>query len=150
MTHAEKTELILVILLLFFVLLMRNALPVTVHFSTLILSAASLLLLQSLFRDLWYLFAQRFKNTSDLNVKQVQCMCVESTVGILGVIIGLLLLFSHIGIHIVTNTVVWLALIGGVLVSGFLVKDYVFEWSPWRLYKDKDHLNIVFSWKKTK
>lgn len=149
MNFAEKTELILITLLLLAVLVVgRLSLPVASSFSNLVLSAASLLLLQSLFRDLWYLFSQRFKQNSGSQVKQIQCMCVESTVGILGVVIGLLLFFTQLDIYVAMNITRWLLLIGGVLVAGFLIKDYVFEWNPWRVYKDKDHLNIVFSWKK--
>jgi len=35
-----------------------------------------------------------------------------------------------------------------VLLSGFLIKDYVIEWNPWKLSKEKDHMNIIFSLKK--
>jgi len=146
MSRTEKSELLLIVLLLIGVLLVGAEL----RFSNVVLYAASLLLLQSLFRDLWYLFANRFKETSDSQVKEMQCMCVESTVGIVGVVIGLLLFFTQIDAYLTMSRILWLTLVGGVLIGGFFIKDYVFMWNPWRIYKDKDHLNIVFSWKKTK
>lgn len=150
MSRTEKSELLLIALLLIGVLLVEAVLPAKLRFSNVVLYAASLLLLQSLFRDLWYLFASRFKETSDSQVKEMQCMCVESTVGIVGVVIGLLLFFTQIDVYLTMSTILWLTLVGGVLIGGFFIKDYVFMWNPWRIYKDKDHLNIVFSWKKTK
>ena len=33
-------------------------------------------------------------------------------------------------------------------VSGFLLKDLVFEWFPWKLYRAKDHAHLRFTWRK--
>jgi hypothetical protein len=38
--------------------------------------------------------------------------------------------------------------IAAVLVAGFLLKDFVFEWSPWRIYRERDHASLHFRWKR--
>ena len=43
---------------------------------------------------------------------------------------------------------VWSLLAASVMILGFVMKDFVLEWSPFRLRRDKDHLNIVVAWKR--
>ena len=38
--------------------------------------------------------------------------------------------------------------VGAVLVTGFLLKDFVFEWSPWKIYRAKNHATLHFRWKR--
>lgn len=74
-------------------------------------------------------------------------MCIESTVGLLGVLLGALLpLVAVMGF---VNMPVWLwsLLTITTLGFGYLVKDYVLEWNPWRIRKEPDHLNTIFIWK---
>lgn len=42
---------------------------------------------------------------------------------------------------------VWSVLVMLIMGLGFVIKDYVLEWSPWRIRRDKDHMNIVFTWR---
>jgi len=149
MNRIEKVELVVIGLILLLTILLQRLLPFEIRVSSLMLFAASLLLIQSLCRDVGYLIAKRNKDRL-AEVKHLQCMCLESTVGIIGVIIGLLLFATHLGGYVLMNNTYWLILMAMVLITGFLIKDYVFEWNPWKIYKEKDHLNIVFSWKKTK
>ncbi len=150
MTHTEKIELILIVVVLTFVLLFSYRLPAQINLSTLVLSLASVLLLQGLIRDLWYLYSKRKVDSLDNPVKHVQCMCLESTIGFSGILIGLLLLSSNIDGDVGISGVLWPCILAVVLTGGFLIKDLVIEWNPWRIYKEKDHINIVFSWKKIK
>lgn len=76
-------------------------------------------------------------------------MCVESTVGMLGVIVGLLIFSSNIDFIVSLNKISFIIIMSTVLIIGFVLKDYVIEWSPWRIYKEKDHMNIVFAWNKS-
>ena len=32
--------------------------------------------------------------------------------------------------------------------TGKKIKDFVFEWAPWRLYREKDHATLHFRWKR--
>ena len=78
-----------------------------------------------------------------------QCMCVESSVGVLIVMVGLLLLITNIDARVIFNIYMLIFVMAVVLLSGFLIKDYVIEWNPWKISKEKDHINIIFSLKKT-
>ena len=42
----------------------------------------------------------------------------------------------------------WSILAVTVLAIGFAIKDFVFEWRPFRIRREKDHVNLVFSWKR--
>jgi hypothetical protein len=62
--------------------------------------------------------------------------------------IGALLLGSKIDQSIAMTAWTWTVLVVIVLGVGFCIKDFVFEWNPWRIYREKDHMNIIFTWKK--
>ena len=149
MTVTEKVELCIIAILLVLAALLFNAPTVGVKFSMVIVYCASLLFGQSLLRDLWYLYAKRNRSLTKAKPVIRQCMCVESTVGVLGLVLGILLLSSTFDIEVMLSKIVLLSLMCLILLGGFLIKDYVVEWNPWRLYKEKDHMNIIFSWKKT-
>lgn len=127
--------------------LMARGLPHEIPAGELLLGASAMLLLQSLIRDLCLLARQ--KRTSQRTPRRaLRCICVESTVGVTGVIAGVVLLGAKIDQLIVINSWVLSVLVMAQMGAGFLIKDYVLEWNPWKLYRDKDHLNIVFTWKK--
>ena len=75
-------------------------------------------------------------------------MCVESTVGVTGVVAGLIVLGSTIDSKLSASPLLISILAIGTLAFGFAVKDLIFEFRPFRIRRDKDHLNIVFSWKR--
>jgi len=75
-------------------------------------------------------------------------MCVESTVGVTGVVAGIILVGAASDKTLVMGQALWAALAVVVLAVGFAIKDFVFEWRPFRIRRDKDHVNLVFSWKK--
>ena len=77
----------------------------------------------------------------------VQLICLESSIGLVGVILGSVLLFSPINTIIQLPERAWSLIMSFVLLLGFLIKDYVIGLNPWRIEKDKDHLNIVVGWK---
>ena len=35
-----------------------------------------------------------------------------------------------------------------VMAAGFAIKNFVLEWNPFRIHREKDHVKIVFTWKK--
>jgi len=151
MTVSEKVEICLIPIFGLGFGLMASLLSEQVSVGRIFLLASVFLLVQSLIRDLWLLVRDKRKSKSHaLKAKAItaRCMCVESTIGIIGVIIGLVLLGSNVTIMIMMDYWHWSVL--AVLVSsfGFGVKDYVLEWNPWRIRRDKDHMNIVFTWKK--
>lgn len=146
MTIIEKLETIIIIILGLFLLLMTKIFPVEIGIGQFLLYASALLLLQSLIRDLCILYKNR--NMNKLKTQRMaRCMCVESTIGALGVLIAVILLGIRLDLIITMNEWIWIIVIEAILILGFYIKDFVFEWMPWRLYKDNDHINIVFTWK---
>lgn len=145
MTIGEKVELAIIPIVGIAVLLMAQALPTQISIARLLLDAAALLLLQSLVRDLWLL--RRRSSAPSAGRRAARCMCVESTIGASGVAAGALLIGIGFDQAITIDSRLWSALAVVVLGTGFAIKDYVIEWNPWRIRKDKDHINIVFTWK---
>lgn len=146
MTAAEKIELALIPVAGASVWAMAERLPDQVGIGSLLLAASVLLLLQGLIRDLW-LLSRRSRNSQASTCQEALCMCVESTVGATGVVAGLVILGSAFDSKLLLSPWLWSVLAVGVLATGFAIKDFVFEWRPFRIRRDKDHVNIVFSWK---
>ena len=38
------------------------------------------------------------------------------------------------------------ALLGLTLLAGYLLKDLVFSWSPWKIYREKNHAQLIVRW----
>ena len=148
MSVVEKAELGLIFLFVIGLAFTMSIIAPETQFSVVILFSSSLFFCQSLFRDLWYLYAKRRRTKNSNQVETKQCMCVESMLGLFGVVLGLLLFISSFDIPITLAKGSVIAIAAAILIVGFLIKDYVFEWNPWRIYKEKDHMNIIVSWKK--
>lgn len=146
MTIGEKLEITFILLSGFCVFLMSSVLPNVLGMGRLLLYTSALLLFQSLIRDLWILAKNRKADKLEPQ-RKLRCMCVESTVGSVGILIGVMLLGLGIDQPITMIAWTWTILVLVVLGVGFWIKDFVFEWNPWRIYRDKDHVNIAFTWK---
>ena len=120
--------------------------PISTRTSYVLLGLAALLLLQSLLRDLWILWRRR---GSTMHAAQFgQYFCIESAVGVLGVLCGGLLLASRFdsAIRLDHNSLGAMTL--GVLGTGCLIKDWVIQANPWRIAREPDHLNIIVRWRR--
>lgn len=146
MTTAEKIEVTLIPLAGAAIWLMGKWLPIYIGIGLLLLASSVLLLFQGLLRDLW-LLSKRKRDTQSGVRRKLLCMCVESTVGMTGVVAGLIILGSAINWPVAMCPWIWSLLAIAVLIIGFAIKDFIFEWRPFRIRRDKNHLNIVFSWK---
>ena len=147
MTTAERVELALIPIAGVVIWLIGGRLPAVIGTGSLLLASSVLLLSQGLIRDLWLLY----RRNQALRVEPRQhalCMCVESTVGVVGVVAGLIILGSAVDATVTMSPWRWIGLVIVVLAVGFAIKDFVFEWRPFRLRRDKDHVNLVFSWKR--
>jgi len=147
MKTAEIIELALIPVAGAFVWWLAGRLPDQISIGSLLLAASVLLLLQGLLRDLWIL-AQRREHSPSGPRTEALCMCVESTVGVTGVVAGLVILGSAADATLSVSQLLACLLTVTVLAIGFAIKDFVFEWRPFRIRRDKDHVNIVFSWKR--
>ncbi len=121
--------------------------PLNIRIANFILLFSGLLLLQSLIRDVLILFIQR-KTIHSTAPRIVRCMCFESTVGMTGVLLGIGIMGLGTSSTIEMGQIQWTLSFALITTTSFLIKDLVFQWNPWKIYKEKDHLNIVFSWKK--
>ena len=147
MTTDEKVELALIPVVGLTVRIFAHAFPTKMGVGTLVLWASALLLFQSLVRDVWLLRKAK-QAAQTVPVRKLSCMCIESTAGVTGVIIGMVLLGVGLDKSLGLDRWVWSLLATMSMIIGFLIKDYVFEWNPWRIRRDRDHLSIVFTWKK--
>ena len=119
----------------------------TLKIGGLITAASLLLLLQGFCRDVWLWVAAR-QATVKPAPHSAQCMCVESALGLTGIVAAAGLTAFHFGPDIAVTRPGFTTAVGAVLVAGFLLKDFVFEWSPWKIYRAKNHATLQFRWKK--
>ena len=147
MTTAEKIEIALIPIFGISFWLMASELPTQISAERLLLGMSALLLFQSLIRDLWLLAQKKGRIQAGLQ-RKIQCMCAESTIGMTGIIIGIVLLGVGLDLSVPMYNWGWSVLVMVMMTVGFLIKDYVIEWNPFRVYKDLDHINIIFTWKK--
>ena len=147
MTAAEKIELALIPIAGIGFWLMAPLLPDNVSAGRLLLWTSAFLLLQSLVRDLSLLAGAKRAAAQGVR-RQAQCICIESTVGATGIVAGAVLMGVGIDRPVVMDNWIWSPLAMATMAVGFAIKDYIVEWRPWRVRRDKDHMNIVFTWKK--
>lgn len=147
MTIAEKIELALISIIGMSLWFFASELPHRISIGQLLLGMSAFLLFQSLIRDLWLLARKTGMPPAGLQ-RKIQCMCAESTIGMTGVIFGIILLGVGIDYSVTIPNWGWSILVMVMMTIGLMIKDYVMEWNPFRIYKDLDHINIVFTWKK--
>lgn len=145
MTDSEKVEVFIIALVCLIPFII--GLPEYVSIANLVLWSAALLLLQSLVRDLSILWQRkRITEQVETQVREAACFCAESTIGIIGVVVGCALIFTQVGGGASMAALSWSALALIVLSVGYVLKSYVLQWNPWKIVKDPDHLNIVVKW----
>jgi hypothetical protein len=112
-----------------------------------VLGASALLLAQSLVRDVAILLRSRSSASKNEPRKEAQCFCLESTVGLTGVIAGLALIGLGSSHQIEMSRWEFLIAIAGTMALGFIIKDFIISWNPFGLRREKDHLNLIVRWK---
>lgn len=144
MTKLEKAELLFIPVIGIFIWQLKQ--QNNLELGRLVLYASALLLLQSLIRDVFLLFIS--KSHSHNEIKKATCMCMESSIGMTGIIAGSLLVGFGFNVILGMNPMKWSLGVMLILIVGFLIKDIVIQFNPIRIYSDKNHMNIVFTWKK--
>ena len=127
--------------------------PISARLSYVVLGLGAGLLLQSLLRDLWILWRRRVVARASTGAavaaaKSGQYFCVESAVGLLGVVCGGLLLGSRFDAAITLERNILCAMTLCVLGTGFLIRDWVIQANPWRIDREPDHLNVIVRWRR--
>lgn len=119
---------------------------VSLELGELIAGAALLILVQGFFRDLWLL--RQARRGSVVPAREARCMCVESALGLTGIVAGIGLVGLGLTRPVQLGVAGLAAAVCGTMTAGYLLKDFVFEWSPWKIYREKDHAQVIFRWKK--
>ncbi len=146
MSKPDIAEMILILLVSLGALLAAPLLPSETSIGHLLLTLSALLLLQSLIRDLFIL--ARTKRAAQAGARApMRCLCMESAVGITGVLAGAVVIGFGIGTPAPMSGWSWALAVLLALGVGFAIKDFVLQTKPWGIVRDKDHVNIVVSWK---
>jgi hypothetical protein len=146
-TRAEWIEAALIAVFALVSTLAWPYLPAETNVSRLILGSAVLLLAQSLLRDVTGLLRGRVtKQVTPAHT--ANCMCLESAIGAVGVVIGLGAAgLASFGTASLGRVGFSLSAIG-TLAFGLAIKDWVIVWNPWGFRREKDHLNLIVRWKR--
>ncbi len=145
MKRHEMFEIMLIVLSVLCVYQFGSVLPMQLELGRLMLYLSAILLLQGLFRDLYLLASRRRQSVG--NTKQaIVCLCAESTLGWIGIIIGAALMGFDLAMPLALSVHLWAVLVFAVLAIGFAGKNFVFAWRPLRIIYDPDHINIVVKW----
>jgi len=145
-TRADKIELGLIVLAVAGLSAGAVYLPGRLELGSFFAVAAVALLGQGLLRDVWLLAKQR-RAGSEVQQEEMRCMCMESTVGLSGVLIGVLVTALAIPVTIKMAEWAW-PLAGGLVWGvGFAIKDVVIQWGPWKVRRVKDHGSILVRWR---
>ena len=119
MRGAEKLELALIPIVSTGAWLMGDHLPDRFTSGRLLLMLSALLLLQSLVRDLWLLRSAASSETP----RTMVCLCAESGIGMLGILIGAALMLSGWQFNLEMTSGHWAVLMAATLGLGFAIKD---------------------------
>lgn len=147
LSRAEKIELGAIPVVVGAVAWLAPRAGVTLELGELIAGTALLVLLQGFLRDLWLLRQARRKKPVT-PARGARCMCVESAMGLTGVVAGIGLAGFGLVRPVYLSATSLTVGIGVAMILGFLLKDFVFEWSPWKIYREKDHAQVIFRWGK--
>ena len=146
MKTREKVELGLIPFAIAAVGVAARWLPAQLETGELLVVACLTWLVQGGLRDLWLLHLARIQ-PPDAPRRRLPCMCLESSVGLTGLLLGVVLALTGVGGHVMLTPARWMLLAAGVLALGFLAKDLVITWRPLGLRRDPDHHTIIFTWR---
>ena len=145
MTRASSFELFSIFLVGLLCYLVNFTWPDSISIGRFVLSMALIFLIQTLLRDLWILSRQR-SGTGGKSTRAISAFCVESAVGLSAVAVGCGLLFAPLPTTLNLGNPGWSISILLTMLLCFVLRDFVFQWNPWRVYKDPGHVNIVVRW----
>lgn len=120
-----------------------GVLPARPSVGMLCLLAAATLLAQGLVRDVTQLLRARGRATAA--GPSLTCMCVESTLGGVGVLAGALLVLAGIGGRLSPGVPGWTLGAAVVLLGGLVIRDLVIALHPLRIERIPGHGSIRVS-----
>jgi hypothetical protein len=120
-------------------------LPTHVGVGELLTAACLAWLLQGGLRDAWLLYRMKTRPARTAP-RKLACMCLESSAGFAGVVVGAALAATERGGEVSLDRLRWTALAAVVLATGFALREVVITWRPFGLRREPDHHTIVFTW----
>ncbi|MEO6875763.1 MAG: hypothetical protein ABI222_13175 [Opitutaceae bacterium] len=145
MKTREKIELGLIPVVVAAVGLAARGLPTQLPTGEVLVIACLAWLVQGGVRDLWLLYLIKSRPATAPQ-RKLACMCLESSVGLTGLVLGIGLAVGGLGGHVTFTPARWMLLTAAVLTMGFLAKDLIISWRPLGVRRDPDHHTIIFTW----
>lgn len=143
-TH-HRVELALIPVAVTAVGLSARWLPSRVGAGALLTTACLAWLVQGGLRDAWLLYRLRTR-PDPRPPRRLACMCLESSAGLTGVLVGGALAALGRGGDVAMSPLRWSLLAAAVFALGFLARELVITWRPLGLRRVPDHHSIVFTW----
>ena len=140
--EADKVELLLIGAGALLTYIILPILPHRLSLGIFALVFSICLLAQSLIRDLIRLYFIKRQKLKPENIHAV-CMCIESMVGLGGIIAGLALLFIGVSYEVKIPVWYWPVFTGFTWLFGFVIKNYVVDFTHWRIRRLPGHHNII-------
>ncbi|MBO1254201.1 hypothetical protein J3L16_00725 [Alteromonas sp. 5E99-2] len=145
MNKSFIVELVLIILSIMLFTALSTTLPTSVNLGWLMVYFALTLLIHGFFRDMYLLYKQ--KTSVDDNAPiAMRCMCLESSIGLPTVFLGIGLAYCFSSWSITLTALEWTILFSLTLLFGFAIKDLIITFKPLGIRKEKNHGNIIFKW----
>ena len=142
----EKIELTLIPFLAVAIGELGRLLPRELTTPELLVIVCVIWLVQGGVRDLWILRQMKSQPIS-APPRKMTCMCLESSVGLTGLLVGVTLTFFEGARTICLSPRNWTLMGGAVLTAGFFLRDFVITWHPFGIRRDAGHHSIVFVWR---
>ena len=142
LSEADKIELTLIGAGTLLTYIILPVLPERLSLGAFAVVFAICLLGQGLLRDLFILYAIKRDKRQPERIGIV-CMCVESVVGLTSVIAGLAMLFIGIGYVIKFPQWYWPVFTGVTWLFGFVIKNYIIDFTHLRLKRVQGHHNFI-------
>ncbi len=120
--------------------------PASLSAGHFILLLCTIFFVQTLLRDLVLILRARMKPRQNHRPREGPCFCLESGLGVVVLMLGILLLLTDTGGQVQLSHNQWRGSLAGLLLLNYGLRDYVFSWNPWQIYRDPDHQNIIPKW----
>lgn len=149
MTTATRIEVTLLLVAVVVIAGISPRLPDSMEIGTLVAGAALALLLQGGARDVVSLLRERRRQSAGIAPaeppSEAHCLCLESTVGLAGVLAGVLVtaLLAD-GPRVALPPAFWPVAAALIGLAGLAIRDLVIQWKPTvRILRIRDHGSII-------